>query len=416
MENQISINNTLDTRPKFEVVERKGAGHPDTLADELAERLSIAYSQYCLVNFGVILHHNFDKVGMMGGLSKVGFGIGEMISPIRVLINGRASSMFGDTKIDVKQILLDEVNFFFSEKFPHIKYIDKTYRVLWEVTDGSSPGAICQEDSYRQHWFKPRNKNDLSELSNLNCNDTSMGFGYKGQTELEEFVSTVERQLNSIEFKVDKPWLGSDIKLMCCRFENDVSLTLCVPQIGLYVENLEQYKANLEIIKEQISKVAKNVINDKNLTVNINMRDKFDNSAKDLYLTYTGSSIEMGDEGFVGRGNRIGGLITPNRFYTMEGIAGKNPVYHTGKMYSVFAMELSKIIHQIFGYKNEIILVGMTGQNLLKPHRIIINIESINELTQEAFDEISATTTKYFDEIKINDISKNILEKKYEFY
>ena len=33
---------------EFEVVERKGIGHPDTLCDTIAEKVSQAYSQYCL--------------------------------------------------------------------------------------------------------------------------------------------------------------------------------------------------------------------------------------------------------------------------------------------------------------------------------------------------------------------------------
>ncbi|MET7278839.1 methionine adenosyltransferase [Kribbella sp. NPDC005582] len=44
------------------IVERKGIGHPDTLADHLAERLSRAYSRYTLDHFGAVLHHNFDKL------------------------------------------------------------------------------------------------------------------------------------------------------------------------------------------------------------------------------------------------------------------------------------------------------------------------------------------------------------------
>jgi S-adenosylmethionine synthetase len=38
-----------------EVVERKGSGHPDTLADGVAEAISRAYSRYCLDAFGAIL-------------------------------------------------------------------------------------------------------------------------------------------------------------------------------------------------------------------------------------------------------------------------------------------------------------------------------------------------------------------------
>lgn len=38
------------------IVERKGLGHPDTLADHLAERLSRAYSRYTTQHFGAVLH------------------------------------------------------------------------------------------------------------------------------------------------------------------------------------------------------------------------------------------------------------------------------------------------------------------------------------------------------------------------
>jgi len=40
------------------VVERKGWGHPDTLADHLAEFLFQTYSRHTLWEFGAVLHHN----------------------------------------------------------------------------------------------------------------------------------------------------------------------------------------------------------------------------------------------------------------------------------------------------------------------------------------------------------------------
>ena len=86
----------------FEVVERKGLGHPDTLADALAEYLSVNYSKYTLSKFGAILHHNFDKVGLLGGASFVRFGEGKITKPIRILLNGRASGRFADVIIPVR--------------------------------------------------------------------------------------------------------------------------------------------------------------------------------------------------------------------------------------------------------------------------------------------------------------------------
>jgi S-adenosylmethionine synthetase len=61
----------------------------------------------------------------------------------------------------------------------------------------------------------------------------------------------------------------------------------------------------------------------------------------ELYLTYTGSSIESGDEGVVGRGNRVTGLITPLRPMNIEGASGKNPVYHVGKLYNLAAQRIA---------------------------------------------------------------------------
>ena len=40
-----------------EIVERKGIGHPDSLCDGMAERISVEYTHGCQENLGVLLHH-----------------------------------------------------------------------------------------------------------------------------------------------------------------------------------------------------------------------------------------------------------------------------------------------------------------------------------------------------------------------
>jgi S-adenosylmethionine synthetase len=85
------------------IVERKGWGHPDTLADHLAERLSRTYSRYTLEQFGAVLHHNFDKLGLLGGASEVRYGAGRMVDPVRVLVNGRATRSCGGETIPVDE-------------------------------------------------------------------------------------------------------------------------------------------------------------------------------------------------------------------------------------------------------------------------------------------------------------------------
>jgi S-adenosylmethionine synthetase len=70
-----------------------------------------------------------------------------------------------------------------------------------------------------------------------------------------------------------------------------------------------------------------------------------DGEAQDnIYLTVTGLSGEAGDDGQVGRGNRVNGLITPYRPMSLEAAAGKNPVSHVGKLYNVLANRIVRAV------------------------------------------------------------------------
>ncbi|MCS7130262.1 MAG: methionine adenosyltransferase, partial [Archaeoglobaceae archaeon] len=43
---------------KVELVERKGIGHPDSLADGIAESMSRELCKEYIKRFGVVMHHN----------------------------------------------------------------------------------------------------------------------------------------------------------------------------------------------------------------------------------------------------------------------------------------------------------------------------------------------------------------------
>lgn len=385
---------------KYDIVERKGIGHPDTLSDSLAEYLSNEYAKYTLKKFGAVLHHNFDKVGMMGGKSEVEFGKGKIIEPIRVLLNGRASSQFADEKINVKELLISTTKKFFNEKFPMLDF-EKDIRILYEVADGSSPGGVKGHESKRHRWFAPKSLDDLGELKFLNCNDTSMGCSFYGSSKLENIVLKLEKYLNSIEYKQKNIWMGSDIKIMgFYDDDNEINITMCVPQLCQYVKNIDEYMKNKEKIRKDIINFI--MIQEPKAKINlfINTRDKIDVDNTDVYLTFTGSSIEMGDEGFVGRGNRMGGLITPRRFYTMEGICGKNPIYHTGKVYSIAAYEISKRIYEKLNVNCSVELIGQSGQSLANPWKITIctnkniELEQCNIIASDVLDNLNELSNR----------------------
>jgi len=73
------INREPTYKLEVEFVERKGLGHPDYIADAVAEAVGRELSKYYLENFGVILHHNVDKVLVIGGQANPRFGGGEII-------------------------------------------------------------------------------------------------------------------------------------------------------------------------------------------------------------------------------------------------------------------------------------------------------------------------------------------------
>src|SRR5687767_12958039 len=90
---------------EFDIVERKGSGHPDSMADGLAEELSRVYSLLCLAEVGAILHHNTDKTALLGGAATVAFGGGKIDRPITALVNGRFSAGLGGHTLPVQDLV-----------------------------------------------------------------------------------------------------------------------------------------------------------------------------------------------------------------------------------------------------------------------------------------------------------------------
>lgn len=78
--------------------------------------------------------------------------------------------------------------------------------------------------------------------------------------------------------------------------------------------------------------------------VRISVNTADDPAAGRLYVTVTGTSAEAGDDREAGRGNRVGGLITPGRPMTLEAAAGKNAAMHVGKSYSIVAHRIGRAL------------------------------------------------------------------------
>lgn len=84
--------------------------------------------------------------------------------------------------------------------------------------------------------------------------------------------------------------------------------------------------------------------------------------------TSFGTSAESGDDGQVGRGNRVNGLITPYRPMSLEAVSGKNPVNHVGKLYNLFANHLAQeIVKQKLTSSASVYVVSQIGKPVNEP-------------------------------------------------
>jgi len=355
-----------------ELVERKGVGHPDTLADGVAEAISRSYSRYCLDNFGAVLHHNTDKTALLGGASDAAFGRGEMTAPITALVNGRLTPALGGHVIPVEDIIDSTVREFLGTALP---LLDTSAHLVVQprVSRASSPGAVLGatdgQQAGRRYWFTPRTLDDLAERHRMFANDTSAGVGYAPLGTAEQLAAAIETHLTSPAVAASHPYYGTDIKLMVVRHATSVHITACVPQIAARTPDLETYAARRDQARQVIADLAAGLAPGCTVDVAVNTRD--DDARRELYLTAIGSSLESGDEGVVGRGNRANGLISMLRPMSMEGVSGKNPVYHVGKLYNLAAQRAAEELHQITGRTFAVALVSQSGRDLEDPWQVI---------------------------------------------
>ena len=374
----------VPSRLPFSIVERKGAGHPDTLADQLAETLSCVYARETTVAFGVVLHHNFDKLALLGGASEVRYGRGRMLAPVRVLVNGRATRRCGGTSVAVDELIHSTVRGFFAERLPELT---DHLSIELNVTSNASPGAVLVDGrgAERTNWFAPSSTDGLRERRGLFANDTSLGTGWAPENEVEMFVRYLADVFSTPNpFTLARPWCGSDVKVMAFGDGDTLDIVQCVPQKSMYVSSRAAYARNYDEILDHCHTLAKELLPGRRCTFRLNARDIIEHD--EVYLTYTGSSIESGDEGVVGRGNRVNGLITPLRPMNIEGANGKNPVYHVGKLYNVAARRIAQALHELFGGHVEVHLVSATGQALTRPWKTLVRL-SVEEAPIDAIEE-----------------------------
>lgn len=376
---KISVSQCRHSSLATEICEHKGVGHPDSICDGVAEAVSLALCAAYMDAYGEIRHHNVDKALLVGGQSVPRFGGGQVETPIRLIMAGRADPL-PDT---------DAVN--------NIVY--KAARDYIAVHLHCPPDLFGIESAVR--CGSPNLTRVITQHSGMPlANDTSFGVGFAPYSMLEHTVLMAAEALKSPTFRAAFPMAGDDFKVMGMRLEQAVYLTIALAIIDREIENVGHYFSVKALIGEWLADRLGNPCD-----IRINTLD--DSQAKDergIYLTVTGLSAEHGDDGEVGRGNRVSQLITPSRPMSLEATAGKNPLSHVGKIYTVLASQLaSDLVSQILTIQEATVqILSCIGQPINHPQLVDIQLVSTTaSLDGHTTRHVQKIATDCFDEIQL---------------
>ncbi len=356
-----------------EIVERKGLGHPDSLCDAIANHASVALCHAYKKAFGRILHHNLDKAMLVAGSSTPRIGGGAIEKPMRLILGDRATAGYEGKSIDVQGIVIQAAKDWIRR---NLRFVDPDRHMIFqnEIKAGSLQLI------------------DLFERGCVGANDTSAAVGFAPLTRTEQIVLSVEKHMNSPQFKQLFPETGEDIKVMGLRRHRELHLTIAIAFVDRFIRDSRVYFQRKDEIAEHLIKHLNSVQRDfESIKVDINTLDDPRRGENGMYLTVLGISAEGADSGEVGRGNRANGIISLCRLQSIEAHAGKNPVNHIGKVYSYFANHLARQIYSKVGGIREVYVhlcsqIGRPIENpLVASLKLIIEPElSSNDIKREA--------------------------------
>lgn len=399
MKNEINI--TIDKgvpigQRKIEMVERKGKGHPDSICDGIAEEISNQYSNYCLERYNKIFHHNFDKIQLVAGEAKPKFGGGKVIKPILVQIAGRCSPLGTEGYENTKGLILNSAK-------KHLRSLFGDNSMHFQVETYCGKGSEELVGTFQKY--------DKSRIQVPLANDTSIGVGHYPFSDLERIILETDRVLfNSLQKKF--PMIGRDFKIMGIRKNNDIDLIIAIAMIDREINGIEHYVDIKRSIGLELQRSLSEHRQSNISRIGINVGD--DIRRQLIFLTVLGTSAESGDDGCVGRGNRSCGLFTPYRSMSIEGVPGKNPVSHVGKLYNLFSRIIAETVYEnVVGLDSvTVYLLSTIGRPINDPNIVDVWVNkregAVDSRMKNRICEIVENTLDQHEELRMRILNRSI--------
>lgn len=355
---------TSPRRRRFEVVERKGLGHPDTMSDLIAEQFSFLYSRYCLAEFGQVLNHAVDKVTLIGASSKVRFGGYTIIAPASILLIGKITPGVGSERVPVQDLFREAV-----EQAVRFSLTDDT---ILRYTNLVVHNTFSSAADRSENFYLPDSRSQANTIGvhERGANDTVFCTGSAGRSPLERLVLDLELAVTAPVQRALWPSVGTDVKVMAVRRGDEADVTICVPVDPVQAPERSDYDKAIDQVSQALEEVAAR---------STDLRTRLHVNTKDVdggvYLAPFGTSFGKSDCGAVGRGNRHDGFIAAFRPANVEAPAGKNPMHHAGKLYTLAAQRIADTIHERLGHDSAVAVVARNGAALTEPAYVHVDFD-----------------------------------------
>jgi len=373
-------------RMPFDTAERKGIGHPDSLADLVADAFSQRYSTWCLHQFGAIPNHWVDKVNLVGAAADVRFGGFDIGKPADCYLFGKITDQVGSTSIPVAELFEEVVTSVLPAALGDSRILNHI-----RLHINNTRGVAVDHDP---RFYRPRSGEDITSVlaAESVANDTVICVGTGRRGLAGDLAVALERTITSEGFRRAVPGVGTDVKVMVVRVGSALDITAAVPFHPELVGSWQAYRGCAAEAQAAISTDLKTLLDQDpranditGLSLALNTKDTPGRG----YLAPFGTSLGKGDCGAVGRGNRYSGVIEPLRPASCEAPAGKNPVHHAGKIYTAVAAEAAQRVLAETSVYAEVTIAARNGGQLTDPAHVLVSLSrQVDAATAAAIERV----------------------------
>ncbi|MEK7497194.1 MAG: methionine adenosyltransferase [Patescibacteria group bacterium] len=411
-----SHNHTAALNPDnspFEVVERKFRGHPDSLADMIAQSFAQKYIFEAWNIFPALERRYFpnfsaDKVTLAGASSSIENDKIIIKSPVSALLIGKITQNIGGINMGVDSLFktaIEDVMSICLHTNDYKQYITRQiYSVNLAGVDRSS------------NFYNPTSISDLITILQKETFATSTVYvvAYAPLSITEKLSIFLDNFTNSPEFIQSFPAIGSDIKVLVRRKDSEFIISLCLPVRPEIINTISGYNSviksatkTIEFAIVEFLKINGSIYAHPKIHMYVNTKD----TKTKKYFAVWGTALSKGDIGAVGRGNRQQGFISGIRPSTNEAISGKNPQHFSGVIYQIVAENIAFEVFKKTGLKNVVYITANNGDPLDKPNLIDVLLEPNNGNSKAVINKIIMYTLANLDALRTDYILTNPVER-----